>query len=364
MLQLKGMPRAAQYFPERAEFEGDAGIELNIVQCASCGLVQLNREPVSYYREVITAASFSEKTRQARLRVMTEFVDRFGLDGKTVLEVGSGAGSMLDVLEEAGMLPTGVEASAKSTDLGRSEGRRMVTGFIGEMDRIDGAPFDAFISLNYLEHLPNPGSIISKLHQHTSPSAAGYVTVPNLEYLLKTHCLYEFVADHLSYFTSKTLTSAFESNGFDVLDCEIINEENDIAATVKKRELRDISSHMAAVDAVVRELQQAVGTYTSLGKKVAVWGAGHRTLALLALADMRDIQYVVDSAKFKQGRYTPVLHLSIVAPETLREDEVDLVVIMVPGLYPGEVYKALQQMNLGVDVAVLKDNKIEFLERA
>ena len=82
---------------------------------------------------------------------------------------------------------------------------------------------------------------------------------------------------------------------------------------------------------------------------------------MLALSKLDNIQYVVDSAKFKQGRFTPVLHLNIVSPEHLKEEHVDLVIVMVPGLYPGEVLKTLKQMNVGVDIAILRGNQIDFM---
>jgi len=363
LLRLNGMPRAAQYFPKESEFRRDKGIVLNIYQCSICGLVQLNVKPVDYFKEVITAASFSEKTRLSRLNQMKEFVVRFGLNGKNILEVGSGRGDMLDVLGEAGLRAIGIEASAESVKFGQSVGRKMIKGYLGDMNKIPGYPFEAFISLNYLEHLPNPSGIIRHIYNNITKNAVGFVTVPNLEYLLKTKCFYEFVADHLSYFTKKTLTFAFESNGFEVLECNTINEDNDIAAIVKKKESLNISGNFNEVEALIKDLQKIIADYKSKNKKVAVWGAGHRTLALLALSGLRDIAYIVDSAKFKQGRFTPVLHLKIVPPETLKEDRVDLAMVMVPGLYPGEVLKSLSNMNLDIDVAVLRDNKIEFIKR-
>jgi 2-polyprenyl-3-methyl-5-hydroxy-6-metoxy-1,4-benzoquinol methylase len=356
------MPKAAQYFPLQNEFENDKGITLNVYQCSACGLIQLNIEPVDYFREVITAASFSEKTRLSRLNQMKEFVAEFGLEGKKVLEVGSGKGNMLDILEEAGLKATGIEASSKSVEIGQSAGRKMINGYIGDIDKIPDYPFDAFISLNYLEHLPQPGLIIKHIYDNMASNAVGFVTVPNLDYLLQSKCFYEFVADHLSYFTKKTLTFAFESNSFEVLECSTINEDNDIAAVVKKREALDISGHFSEVKGLIKNLQQIVADYKSQNKKVAVWGAGHRTLALLALSKLKDIEYVIDSAKFKQGRFTPILHLNVVPPEFLKERKVDLVIVMVPGLYPSEVQKTLMQMNLGVDIAVLRGNKIEFIK--
>ncbi len=360
ILQLKGMPKAAQYYPEKTEFSEDTGIPLNIRQCASCGLVQHNMKPVKYYKEVITAASLSEKSRLSRLNQMKEFVSRFGMHGKKVLDIGTGKGEMLDVLEEAGFKSAGIEAAFESVKIGKSAGRNMIHRYIGDRGKIKGAPYDAFISLNYLEHLPEPSNIIRNIYKNTTASAVGFVTVPNLEYLLKTRCFYEFVADHISYFTKKTLTYAFEANGFDVIECQIINEENDIAVTVKKKEALNLSAQYSDVETLIRDLQRIIAAYKSKNKKVAVWGAGHRTLALLSLTKASDIEYIIDSAKFKQGKYSPIMHTKIMPPDYLKEKKVDIVIVMVPGLYSSEVLKTLNNMNLGIDTAVLKDNKIEF----
>ena len=67
---------------------------------------------------------------------------------------------------------------------------------------------------------------------------------------------------------------------------------------------------------------------------------------------------MVDSAKFKQGRFTPILHKKIVHPNFLKYNKVDLLIIMVPGIYPDEVVKYVINMKLGIDIIKLKDNKI------
>ena len=360
LLGLDGMPNAAQYFPVMKEFKEDTGILLKIHQCSFCGLVQLNIDPVNYFREVITAASLSGKSRNSRFNQMKEFVDRFGLSGSKILEIGSAKGEMLDVLEEVGLVAYGIESSKKSINEGKSFGRKMIHGYIGDLDEIDGAPFDCFISFNYLEHLPNPGTIIRKIYNNTSSEAVGFITVPNLTYLLKTKCYYEFVADHLSYFTEDTLSYAFESNGFVVLESNIINEENDIAVVVQKRKALDISSGINKVELLIEDLKAISDSYKKQNKKIAVWGAGHRTLALLALCEL-EIEYVIDSAIFKQGKFTPVMHAPIVSPSILTEKEVALVIVMVPGLYPGEVLTTLSELDCNSEIAVLKDNKIKFI---
>lgn len=362
IFRLTGMPKAAQYYPENHEFAEDKGITLTIWQCSGCGLVQHIMKPVEYFREVITAATLSPKSRLSRLNQMKEFTERFKLFGKNVLDIGTGKGEMLDVLEEVGCRATGLEASLESVNFGKASARNMICGYIGDEGKIAGAPYDAFIFLNYFEHLPKPGAIIRNIYRNTTVEAVGLVVVPNLDYLLNTRALYEFVADHISYFTKSTLTYAFEANGFEVLDCRTINEDNDIAVTVRKKKLLDLTRARESVDILIDELQRIIAYCRSRNMRVAVWGAGHRTLALLALSKAFDIAYIVDSARFKQGKLAPVLHTSIVSPDRLKEDAVDLLIIMVPGLYPDEVLKTVKEMNIGSKIAMLRGNTIEFVK--
>ena len=76
---------------------------------------------------------------------------------------------------------------------------------------------------------------------------------------------------------------------------------------------------------------------------------------------MQDIEFIVDSAKFKQGMYSPVINTKIVSPDTLKEGKIDLLIIMVPGIYPDEVIKSVKQMNIDIRIAKLKDNIIEYI---
>jgi 2-polyprenyl-3-methyl-5-hydroxy-6-metoxy-1,4-benzoquinol methylase len=357
LLSMSPFPKAAQFYPEIHEFEKDTGITLEIYKCPSCDLMQLACEPVSYYKEVITAASFSNEARQARLVELSNFVKLFGLKGKEVVEVGSGRGGMVDIMNEAGMNACGLEYSKESINLSLSSNYKMIQGYIDDLDNKFDGKFDAFISLNYIEHQPNTKSFIQSLLRVTRPGAVGYITAPNVSYLLETNTLYEFVADHLIYFTEATMRRAFESNGFDVIESSIINNKNDISLTVKKREIQEISG-IDDVEKLSEKLKAFVTRNYLNGKKIAVWGAGHRTLALLSIAKISEISFIVDSADFKQGKYSPVMHSKIVSPEELENSDVDIVIVMVPGLYPDEVVKKIRSFSRDFEIYKLQDNRL------
>ena len=361
LLSMSPFPMAAQYYPDKVEFERDRGITLKVYRCSCCDLLQLCCDPVSYYKEVITAASFSAEARAARLKEISLFSNRFGLHGKSIIEIGSGKGGIVDIMTEAGFNAVGLEFSAESIKYARDQECNMIEGYLDDLDENHNSKYDAFISLNYIEHQPDIKSFINSLARITTEDAVGYITAPNVSYLLKTNALYEFVADHLVYFTEDTIRRAFESNGFDVIDSKIINNENDIAITVKKRKFTDIPG-IDDVDELVDSLRNFVEQFRINKKKLAVWGAGHRTLALLSIATISDIAFIVDSADFKQGKYSPVMHSKIVSPETLEESDVDAVIVMVPGLYPDEVVKKIKSYSRSFEIYKLQDNKLISIE--
>ena len=97
-------------------------------------------------------------------------------------------------------------------------------------------------------------------------------------------------------------------------------------------------------------------------KRVAIWGAGHQALAIISLLDLTErIKYVVDSAVFKQGKYTPVTHIPIVCPDTLISDSVDAVIVMAAS-YSDEVTRIIRQKYArNMNIAILRDFGLEVL---
>ncbi len=65
LIDLGGFPKAAQHFISSIQNpEADDPITLMVCQCFDCGLIQLKNDPVSYYKDVITAASLSEASKK------------------------------------------------------------------------------------------------------------------------------------------------------------------------------------------------------------------------------------------------------------------------------------------------------------
>ncbi|HSR10915.1 MAG TPA: methyltransferase domain-containing protein, partial [Thermodesulfobacteriota bacterium] len=351
LLQYRNMPAAAQFLPQAGCLERDRGVDLVLFQCSGCGLVQLGGAPVHYYREVVRAAGISDEMKESRRKQFRGFLEEHGLRGKKVIEIGCGRGEYLAIIKECGTDAYGLEDSEASVAHCVRAGLQASRGFLERRDdEISGAPFDAFAMLNFLEHLPEPNETLRAIHKNLAGGGVGIVEVPNFEMVLRKNLFSEFIGDHLLYFTKETFRTALALNGFETLDCSETWHDYILSARVRRKEKLDVSGFHSRQGSITREIERYLGRFPA--GKVAVWGAGHQALAVLSLAGLGGkIRYVVDSAPFKQGRYTPATHIPIVSPETLKTDAVDAVIVMAAS-YSDEVAGILRrEFNPGMDVS-------------
>lgn len=359
LLRYVNMPRVAQFLPDQSSLDSDCGINLEILQCSGCGLVQLASDPVPYYRDVVRAAGLSEEMRSFRRAQFADLIDRFSLRGKKLLEVGCGRGEYLSLLGEAGAEACGIEHSAASVAACTAAGLNVSEGFIGSPeDAVPGGPFDAFAIFNFLEHLPDPNATLAGIHRNLSDTAVGLVEVPNFDMMTREGQFAEFMSDHLCYYTAATLTSTLSINGFEVLGCTEQWYRYILSAIVRKRRRLDLAGFDARRTVLNDEIHAYIRRFPP--RRVAMWGAGHQALALMALFGLQgSIRYVIDSAPFKQGKYTPATHIPIVAPDALERDPVDAVIIAAAG-YSDEVARTVRsRFGPALSVVIWRESGLE-----
>jgi 2-polyprenyl-3-methyl-5-hydroxy-6-metoxy-1,4-benzoquinol methylase len=355
------MPKGAQYLPDISSLKEDVGVDLEVFQCSGCGLVQLSNDPVPYYREVIRATAVSKEMTEFRKRQFSRFVREYSLEGKKILEIGCGRGEYLSLMKDAGTDAYGIEQSLDSVQYCRENELSVSQGFIeSPQDRVPGAPFHAFFILNYLEHLPDPNATFRGLYHNLAESAVGIVEVPNFDMILQRKLFSEFIGDHLFYFTRDTLCSTLQRNGFEVLSCTVIWHDYILSAIVRKRSPLDISNFYNHQEHIKNEISAYLDRFDP--GTVAIWGAGHQALAIISMMDLgKKIRYVVDSASFKQGKFTSATHVSIVPPDRLRSDPVNAIVVMAAS-YSDEVAGIIREKyDPAINIAILRDYGLEII---
>lgn len=361
LLRFENMPKAAQNFPSAESLVYDTGVDLTVCQCSGCGLVQLSNDPVPYYREVIRAAAFSEVIKDFKTKQFVGFIQKYSLQGKKVIEIGCGCGEFLSLLKPFDIDAYGLEYSDASVAQCIKSGLNVSKGYLDNKPNIlSSGPFDAFLLLMFLEHMPDPNSALWGIYNNLSDNAIGLVEVPNFDMMLRNKLFSEFIGDHLLYFSRDTLQTTLNLNGFEIIECNELRDDYVISAVVKKRGKLDISDFYDQQIKIQTEIYEYISRFGE--KKVAIWGAGHQALAIIASTKIEDkIRYVVDSAPFKQGKYTPATHLPVVAPDTLCSEPVDAVIVMAAS-YSDEVARIIRQkFDRRINVSILRDFGLEIV---
>lgn len=360
-LNLERMPASAQGFPKQDELADEKTAQLELFSCSACGLVQAQCEPVPYWRDVIRANAFSPAMQEFRKNFFADFVRDHALTGKSLIEIGCGRGEYLDLFKALGVRTFGTEHGPENANIALAAGHQVQTCFPEDSSiKLAHGPYDTFVSFNFLEHWPNPRQVLAAIHANTTETAVGLIEVPNCNMILSRALFSEFISDHLSYFTKETLTSLLNISGFEVDSCESIWNGYILSARVRKRPARSAAPFTDLRKKLSRQFETF---FKACGNKpICAWGAGHQSLAVLSLLNLENkIDFIIDSAPFKQGRYTPATHLPIHAPDHLHKSDVGAILIMAAG-YSDEVLKILRRdFKADLKVAILRETELEIL---
>lgn len=396
------MPASAQELPTEELLSEERGIDLPLCQCHSCGLVQFPVEPVSYYKDVIRAGGGTKTMIRLRheeyLRLLTE-LEKQGLRHPRILEVGCGRGEFLEMWKslwetdgiergEAGtehaeaeernavhirrIRPVlfGIEHSVALAREAQAKGLQVFRDFAEGEKLLPEAPFDAFVQFNFLEHQPKPLDMLRTIRRNLRDGGLGLLTVPSFEYILQHDGYYELLRDHIANYTEETLQALLQEAGFELLSSRIVNRDT-IEAIVRKAEpetlsklcfsgaLLDISPLLENYEMLRQDIRGYLDGLGREGKRLAIWGASHQGFTLAASTELGGrVSYIIDSARFKQGRFAPASHIPIVSPEHFFTEPVEEILIVAPG-YTDEIADIIRARYGGqVGILALRGKRI------
>jgi SAM-dependent methyltransferase len=361
-LSLQGVPvNPSQRSPTRAQATGIAVRDVLLTLCDRCALVwnpEFDPDALDYDAEYENSLHFSPVFRHYADELAERLVERHGIRGKTVVELGSGKGEFLALVCERGdNRGVGYDPTYGGESDVAANGRvRFVPELFDEQTAVEA---DLVVFRHVLEHVPDPLGFLQGVRRALGGrEAVVYCEVPAAEYLLWERAVWDVIYPHCSVFAAAALSYLFERAGLRVLDSgfsfggqylwvEAIPDPGARAVlpVAEAAALRPLVDSFAAD--VHAQRQRWGGTLTATnGDGVALWGGGAKGTTFLNLVDGAEhVGAVVDLNPRKQGTFVPGTGHPIVAPEALVGRAPGRVIVMNP-LYRDEIAARLAELEL------------------
>ena len=194
------------------------------VMCKRCGLVYVNSRMTKasldkFYAEdyrKIYGGGGSIEAEKRHARMAYQFIKE--IPGSH-LDIGCSTGQLIRMTGGYG-----IEPNAEYCEVAQKAGRNVTNCTIEDYD--PGIKFDVITMTNALEHVANPSTVLTKIHDLLSDDGHVLISVPNL---LNTHLnipVDAFLSNaHLYNFTPATLHMMMGKTGLKTVEAHLIPEE-------------------------------------------------------------------------------------------------------------------------------------------
>ncbi len=360
MLDLGHTPLANRVLSPEALGEPEPTFPLAVVVCGGCTLAQLTETvpPETLFRDYVYLSGVSETVvRHSRAHARDLLAERGLGPAHRVIEVASNDGTLLAPFAEAGVQVLGIEPAENIAAMAEARGIPTRAVFFsraaGEALADEGIRADVVLANNVLAHVPDPVGLVAGMAAILADGGIVEIEVPWVVDLVD-HVEFDTIYhEHLAYFSLHALDALVERAGLVLTDVTRIpihggslrircaHEAREagrgrVEALLEDERARGVhtkafyADFAARVAALGERLKATLQDLRAQGKRIAVYGASAKGATLLngLGIDPSWLDYVVDAAPTKQGRFTPGTRLPIHPPDRLLEDRPDYALLL------------------------------------
>lgn len=327
----------AGYFPLPKKISKKNLIEMKLLFCNSCELIQINPNVSDSYL-------FSDYRYRSSIGMnfhfnsLVEWLTEKSLisSNSKILEVGSNDGTLLLQLRDHGFKAVGIDPAANITKLAKKENLTVITGFFGtkSLDTYNlREKFNVIISCNSFAHISDIADVAQAINSSLLPDGLFIVEVQSLSALLNKKAIDFIYHEHKYYYSAKSLRNLMESVGLYLIDGCLIDTHggsmrlvfskvktklsdsmSKILEIEKKQEINPIKMRLAISQfmnqiIVVRNL---LISEKKNGARIIAFGAsGRGNMLLHYLGISHLIEFVYDESEERIGRQMALSNINV-----------------------------------------------------
>ena len=336
---------------------------LKVMVCDRCWLVQLPEiaKATDIFKDDYPYYSSQSPANVSHAKAFAEImVERF--HPRSVLEIGSNDGYLLQWFQGRGMEVMGMDPSPGCVRIARDKGIITYKDFFGVRSAkeysFDIAPLDLICGINVLAHQPDINDFVGGLKVALAPKGIITMEFPHLMRLIECSQFDTIYHEHYNYFSLATIREIFEKHLLSVFDVDEIPEHGgslriyarhhqdshdcltrDSDMRVQGLLLREGTKGMFApeyyscfqyqIDSIKTYLVRFLVEKKQAGISVVAYGAAAKASTFLNTCGIRKdlLPYVVDRSPHKVGKFMPGSHIPVVDELRIKVDKPDYVLI-------------------------------------
>lgn len=369
------MPLANKFLREDELKLPEHFFPLNVYFCNDCGLVQLVNivDKETLFSEYAYFSSGSKTFVNHSERLAEEIVSRFlPKSGSLVVEIGSNDGVLLKPLNLLKSRTLGVEPASNVAKVARGAGIETLDVFFTEQlaKHIleEKGPAEVIVCCNVFNHIDDLDSVMKGIDLLLNKDGVLVIEVPYLIDLIERNAFDTMYHEMHSYFAVKPLMRLFQKFGMEIFDVKRFDlHGGSIRVYVRRtksgsiisdsvRTLISIEDQMkldsyetslkfaAEIQALKDMLVNLLRDLKSHGKTIVGYGAPAKGNILLNYCKIGTdiLDYIVDVTPYKQGLYTPGMHIPVRPIEAFKQDSPDYALLL-PWNFANEILQREQQ---------------------
>lgn len=350
-----GIVPLAGYFPTKKQVlsKKESKFPLNLLSCDKCKLIQTDSviDPNILFKDYRYMSSISLSKHFNDLAHTLN--KKYSVKGKHILEIGCNDGVLLEPLSKLGAIVEGVDPATNIVKLATKKGLKVYNNYFNYKNFKDKEfknKYDLVLSNNAFAHIIDIQNVIKGIKHVLKPEGDFIFEVHYLKNLLEEYQWDNIYHEHIYYYSITALHNMFSQYNMTVVDFEEIpihagsirvtvkNTKKSIPSTKVKNRL-NVELQTICNDSFLKNYNSKVSQHINVFKEeinklskkynIAGYGASGRANMFCNLTglDNNNIKFVVDESPERCGRYIANTEIPIVDIDTLKDSNIDLLII-------------------------------------
>ena len=359
-----GLSPIANAFLSKDELNRDEKkLPLKVMVCDTCKLVQLDEivdESSIFNSEYVYFSSFSNSWLSHAKQYVEMVTERFSLNSNSlVVEIASNDGYLLQYFQQKSIPVLGIEPTSNTAAVALEKQINTRVAYFNSslaQELVSEKKADLILGNNVLAHVPDINDFIQGVQILLKPDGICTFEFPHLCSLIDSNQFDTIYHEHYSYFSLYTVNKLFAAASLEIFDVDELDTHGGslrIYAQHKHEGKQQVSEALFSL--LKKEINLGIMTneyyegfeqaalkakdafseflicQKKLGKKIACYGAAAKGNTFLNYCDQATysaIDFVVDKAPSKQGKYLPGTHIPVVTEEVIKIEKPDFMIIL------------------------------------